>query len=165
MRRKYTAAYFINRIKEIKRRYANMALGTDVIAGYPQETSAAFEKSLSLAEELPFTYMHVFPYSTRPGTPAASLPDVVGHNVRKERAARLRSIAFEKKRAYLEAQRGRVIHVLFEEELEEDRYKGTSENYVRVSADSEKDLRGSIVPVLVEYSDGEALRGTLAQSS
>jgi threonylcarbamoyladenosine tRNA methylthiotransferase MtaB len=163
MRRKYTAAYFINRIKEIKRRYANMALGTDIIAGYPQETSAAFEKSLSLTEELPFTYMHVFPYSTRPGTPAASLPDVVGHNVRKERAAKLRSIAFEKKRAYLEAQRGRVIDVLFEEKLEENCYKGTSENYVRVSTDSEKDLRGSIVPVLVEYSDGEALRGTLAQ--
>jgi threonylcarbamoyladenosine tRNA methylthiotransferase MtaB len=161
MNRKYTVSYFVTKIKEIKRRYVDMALGTDIIAGFPKETASAFRNTLRVAEDLPFAYMHVFPYSRRPGTEAAGLPDIVGHAERKDRAARLRGIASMKKRAYLQAQRGRVLNVLFEEKLEEGRCRGTSENYLRVTARSGKELRGSIVPVLVGGMVGEAVGGTI----
>jgi threonylcarbamoyladenosine tRNA methylthiotransferase MtaB len=165
MRRKYSVSYFISRIKEIQRRYPDIGLGTDIIAGFPQETPEAFANSLRVLAELPFTYAHVFPYSRRPGTEAAGLRELVEHTERRERAARLRSVAAGKKRAFLESQKGRVLSVLFEEELEGNRYKGTSDNYLRIESRADRGLKGNIFPVIIEDLNGGNLRGTLARSS
>jgi threonylcarbamoyladenosine tRNA methylthiotransferase MtaB len=89
----------------------------------------------------------------------------VGHTERRERAARLRSVAAGKKRAFLESQRGRVLSVLFEEELEGNRYKGTSDNYLRIESRADRGLTGNIFPVIIEDLNGGNLRGTLARSS
>ncbi len=144
MNRKYDKEYFRHRILEIASRAGDIALGTDIIAGFPTETEEAFENSLSLASELPFTYMHVFPYSSRPGTVAGGLEDIVGHSRRKERAAVLRDLARWKKQDYLRNNIGRDLNVLFEKRGTDGIWFGTSENYLKVKVRSQENLDGAL---------------------
>ncbi|MDR2605157.1 MAG: MiaB/RimO family radical SAM methylthiotransferase [Desulfovibrio sp.] len=81
--------------------WPRFALGADMLTGFPGETDAEFETGLDLIRRLPLTYAHVFPYSRRPGTPAADMPGQVGAGVKKARAARLRAFARERKEAFL----------------------------------------------------------------
>ena len=87
--------------------------GADLIAGFPTETDAMFENSRRIVDDCGLTYLHVFPFSARRGTPAARMPQVAG-NVIKERAARLREKGTIVLSSYLSAQRGRVVDVLVE---------------------------------------------------
>jgi threonylcarbamoyladenosine tRNA methylthiotransferase MtaB len=91
----------------------DIALGADVIAGFPTETDAYFEESLAFIQEMGFVYLHVFPYSPRKGTPAARMPQVEGAVI-KERAARLRSLGETLKRTYFQSLVGTTRHVLLE---------------------------------------------------
>ncbi|HEB02600.1 MAG TPA: MiaB/RimO family radical SAM methylthiotransferase, partial [Nitrospirae bacterium] len=118
MRRNYDMEGFRDRVLEISSQLGEtLALGTDIIAGFPTETDEAFDNSLALASELPFTYMHVFPYSSRPGTQACGLEDIVGQNKRVARASMLRDLAAWKKESYMRTQDGRILEVLFEKRL------------------------------------------------
>lgn len=94
-----SAVAFMERLKTV---WPTMGLGADFIAGFPGETEAQFESTMELCRNLPMTYGHVFPYSERPGTRAATLPDSVPVPVRKERAARLRGLVNEKKQTFLQ---------------------------------------------------------------
>lgn len=91
-------------LAELRQIWPHFGLGADFIAGFPGESEAEFAETLSLCEELPLTYAHVFPYSRRPGTAAARLPGQLPQEVKKERSARLRSIAALKKQAFLQDQ-------------------------------------------------------------
>ncbi|WP_319468151.1 MiaB/RimO family radical SAM methylthiotransferase [uncultured Pseudodesulfovibrio sp.] len=93
------AVVFLERLADV---WPVIGLGADFIAGFPGETEAQFENTMDLCRRLPLTYGHIFPYSERPGTKAAELPDPVDVPVRKERAARLRELVNGKKRAFLE---------------------------------------------------------------
>ena len=77
MKRPYTAGFFRDRVERIAKLIPGISIGTDIITGFPGETEREFEESRSLIEALPLSYLHVFPYSKRKGTPAASLPDQV----------------------------------------------------------------------------------------
>jgi len=164
MNRKYDREYFRQRILEISSRAGEIAIGTDIIAGFPTETERAFENSLSLASELPFTYMHVFPYSSRPGTVAGGLEDIVGHRRRKERAAVLRDLARWKKQVYLREYIYRDLNVLFEKRGADGFWSGTSENYLKVKVRSQEDLDGALRIVRISRVKDEILFGTLGLS-
>ncbi|WP_419787423.1 MiaB/RimO family radical SAM methylthiotransferase [Pseudodesulfovibrio sp.] len=94
-----TSVLFMDRMRE---HWPLFGLGADFICGFPGETDEQFENTLALARRLPLTYAHVFPYSERPDTPAATMPDSVDPAERKDRAARLRKLVSAKKRAFLE---------------------------------------------------------------
>jgi tRNA A37 methylthiotransferase MiaB len=88
-------------VEGLGRVWPRFGLGADLLVGFPGETDGEFERTMALAAALPLTYAHVFPYSPRPGTPAARFPDQVPGGVKKSRAGRLRGLAAEKKRAFL----------------------------------------------------------------
>lgn len=128
----------------------DVAFGADLIAGFPTETEAQFETTLANIERLGITYLHVFPYSERKGTPAAKMPSVA-KAVRKDRARRLRDLGARRLAAYLAATVGQTARVLIERDG-----SGFSEHYapVRIGGNAEE---GSIVDVAITGCDGAVL--------
>jgi threonylcarbamoyladenosine tRNA methylthiotransferase MtaB len=132
MGRPYGPAEFTDLVREITRRFAAPGLGLDVLVGFPGETEADFQATFSLVESLPVTYLHVFPFSPRPGTHAAGLPPLPV-KVIKERARRLRQLGREKKQRFLAAQVGQIREVLVEGPAAAPGWlKGLSDHYLRV---------------------------------
>jgi threonylcarbamoyladenosine tRNA methylthiotransferase MtaB len=109
MHRKYRPRHYADRIVKARALMPECAVGADVLTGFPGETDAEFEDSRAFIESLPFTYLHVFTYSARPGTPAADAPNQVPMAVRKERTHILRSLAEAKNRAFRQQFVGRTI--------------------------------------------------------
>jgi threonylcarbamoyladenosine tRNA methylthiotransferase MtaB len=109
MHRKYRPKHYADRIAKARRLMPDAAIGADVMVGFPGETDADFEESRLFIEQLPFTYLHVFTYSERPGTPAAEDPATVPMAVRKERNRALREIGERKNREFRERMVGRTL--------------------------------------------------------
>lgn len=109
MRRRYRAHHYASRILEARRRMPLAAIGADVMVGFPGETEEDFEANRRFIESLPFTYLHVFTYSARPGTPAAAMSGQVPMRVRKERNRMLRELAAEKNLAFRREMVGRRL--------------------------------------------------------
>ncbi len=101
MHRKYRPWHYREKIEKIRAAMPTAAIGADVMVGFPGETDAEFESTRRLIEELPFTYLHVFTYSARPGTPAAAMPNQVPIHIARERNKILRDLAAEKKQAFM----------------------------------------------------------------
>jgi threonylcarbamoyladenosine tRNA methylthiotransferase MtaB len=112
MHRRYRARHYEERLLKAHALMPDAAFGADVMTGFPGETDAEFEETCALVRRLPFTYLHVFTYSERPGTPAAALPAVVPHPLRKERTRLLRHLAAQKNLAYRRHQLGGTLSVV-----------------------------------------------------
>ena len=112
MHRKYRPRHYADRILKARRLMPDCGVGADVMVGFPGETDADFEESRRFIESLPFTYLHVFTYSERPGTPAAAMPDQVPVPVRKERNRILRELAARKNLAFRRGMVGRTLSVV-----------------------------------------------------
>jgi len=134
MNRPYGPADFAGTVAEIRKRMPDAAVGVDVIAGFPGETDHAFRNTVSLLEVLPVSYLHVFPYSRRPNTPAAFFPDPVSPEVIRERAQVLRQISRTKRLRFHEPFLGQRLEILVESrrDPETGMLKGVSRNYVTV---------------------------------
>jgi threonylcarbamoyladenosine tRNA methylthiotransferase MtaB len=114
MKRRHSRAHAVAFCQEARRLRPDIVFGADIIAGFPTETEAMFANSLRLVEECGLTFLHVFPFSPRPGTPAERMPQLDRREV-KERADRLRNLGKNVLDAYLESCRGRRIEVLTEQ--------------------------------------------------
>ena len=112
MHRWYRAEHYAERVSLIRRRLPHAAIGADVIAGFPGETEADFRATRDFIERLSFTYLHVFSFSTRPGTSAAALGDAVPPQAIRERARALRKLGQEKSAAFRASQAGRTLRAL-----------------------------------------------------
>ncbi|MGE0422282.1 MAG: tRNA (N(6)-L-threonylcarbamoyladenosine(37)-C(2))-methylthiotransferase MtaB [Reyranellaceae bacterium] len=113
MKRRHLRDDVLRLVERARRRRGDVVFGADLIAGFPTETEAMFEGTLRLIDEAGLTWLHVFPYSGRPGTPASRMPPVPG-DVRRERAARLRAAGARRADAFLRAQIGRTVDALIE---------------------------------------------------
>ncbi len=132
MGRPYTPGDFRDLVLNIRRGFPDAALGLDVLVGFPGETASDFEATRDLVASLPATYLHVFPFSPRPGTPAALMPRVAAGEVR-ERAKVMRDLGRLKKQQFLQSQLGKVREVLVEGPASESGWlQGLSDNYLRV---------------------------------
>ncbi|MCH8036944.1 MAG: tRNA (N(6)-L-threonylcarbamoyladenosine(37)-C(2))-methylthiotransferase MtaB [Proteobacteria bacterium] len=150
MKRRHNRDDAIRFCEEIRARRPEMVFGADIIAGFPTETEAMFENSLSLVDECGLTYLHVFPYSVRPETPAARMPQLPAQ-VRKERAARLRAAGRAGLVKHLEACIGTTARVLVEQG-----HAARSEHYAAVRLDRAFQS-GQILNAEVEGHDGARL--------
>ena len=112
MHRKYRPWHYREKIEKIRAAMPSAAIGADVMVGFPGETDAEFEATRRMVEDLPFTYLHVFTYSARPGTPAAAMPNQVPVHVARERNRVLRDLAAEKKLAFMRAFIGRDLDAI-----------------------------------------------------
>jgi threonylcarbamoyladenosine tRNA methylthiotransferase MtaB len=137
MRRNYDTGFYRELVERVRTRLPEAALGSDIIVGFPGETDAQFEKSLEYFSSLPLTYFHVFPYSSRRGTVAASLPDALAPAVKKERARRMRELGTRKKAEFCASFVGRRVAVLIEEKVEKQSglRRGFTRNYLPVAID------------------------------
>jgi len=112
MHRKYRPWHYRERIEAIRTAMATAAIGADVMVGFPGETDAEFEQTRRMVEDLPFTYLHVFTYSPRPGTPAAEMPRQVPVHVARARNRVLRDLAADKKQAFMQSFAGRTVEAI-----------------------------------------------------
>ncbi len=127
MRRKYSTDDYRQLIEKVISKIPGINIGTDVMVGFPEENETAFKNTLNLVEEMPFGYLHVFPYSSRPGTESAKLLDTVNIEKKKERVRILREIADKKKRLFRERFNQSVLEVLVEKNQ-----NGLTDNYIHV---------------------------------
>ncbi|PCJ64105.1 MAG: tRNA (N(6)-L-threonylcarbamoyladenosine(37)-C(2))-methylthiotransferase MtaB [Bacteroidetes bacterium] len=134
MRRKYLSDLYVERITRIKKQMPNCCIGVDVIVGFPGETEEHFLNTYKFLNELDISYLHVFPYSERNNTTAKKMANKVTKAEKTNRAQRLRILSAKKKRYFYEAQLGRSMDVLWEEERQGDNMQGFSQNYVRFEA-------------------------------
>ncbi|UWU69308.1 tRNA (N(6)-L-threonylcarbamoyladenosine(37)-C(2))-methylthiotransferase MtaB [Bradyrhizobium sp. NC92] len=149
MKRRHSRHDAIAFCEQVRRLRPDVVFGADIIAGFPTETEDMFSRSLDLVEECGLTFLHVFPYSPRPGTPAARMPQVAGPVI-KDRAKRLRAAGEAALRQRLQAEIGATREVLIE-----SAGQGRTEHYLPVAVVGEQ--VGSIVPRLIAGVDGERL--------
>jgi threonylcarbamoyladenosine tRNA methylthiotransferase MtaB len=148
MRRPYTARYFRNVVDHIQHRLPHAAIGTDVIVGFPGETDTDFAATIHLLESLPLAYVHVFPYSDRPGTAAAAITSKVDGNVIRNRARVVRQIAASKSDEFRRTQVGRAMNAL----TVDDGFSVVTGNYLKVRIE-ERQPRNCWVTVRIENGD------------
>lgn len=162
MHRPYTTAKFKTLLADIKTKVPDIAITTDVIAGFPGETEADFETTCKFAESCGFSKMHIFPFSARKGTPAEKFAGAVTEAVKKERADILGRIDETMHKTFLQGMVGQNAEVLFEQPAGEDYFEGLTGNYQRVFVKSGgRNLGGEILPVKITAFDGEKLLGEI----
>lgn len=148
MRRRYDTGRFAERIERVREALPDAFLGVDVIVGFPGETETDFEEAYRfLAETVRPAYLHIFPYSVRPGTPAAAFPDQVPPETAAERVARLGRLSARLHAEFCARFAGQVRPVLFESTVKGGRMAGFTDNYIRVEVPYERALVNTIVPV------------------
>jgi threonylcarbamoyladenosine tRNA methylthiotransferase MtaB len=159
MQRPYGTEAFRAVVWELCRRFPDAALGLDVLVGFPSETSEDFQATCDLVADLPVAYLHVFPFSPRPGTPAADLRPLPEQAV-KARARRLRELGKAKKQEFYQSQLGKVVEVLVEGPAKPEGWlTGLSPNYLRVLLPGPMAWHNRRLPVLLREMRGEALAG------
>ncbi|SPJ26932.1 tRNA (N(6)-L-threonylcarbamoyladenosine(37)-C(2))-methylthiotransferase MtaB [Falsiruegeria mediterranea] len=151
MKRRHLRDDAIRFTEEAKKLRPEMTFGADIIAGFPTETEAHFENSLKLVSDCDLTWLHVFPYSKREGTPAAKIPNQVNGKVIKDRAARLRAAGDAQVAQHLQAQVGKTHHILME-----NPHMGRTEQFTEVRFDTAQ-IEGQIVRAPVIGIDGVQL--------
>ena len=161
MRRRYRVAAFLNKLDRIREILPNVAYSTDVIVGFPGETDTEFEETLETCRQARFMKIHAFPFSPRRGTPAATLPDPVPPNVRKQRMQTLTDLEKRLARDYYEGQVGRSVEVMIERILPGGWASGTDRTYAPVTIPGTQSDRGTLVrgtAVAVRPDGLEAIR-------
>ena len=160
MNRKYDTARYVQSVALLNQYFAHPAVTTDLITGFPEETEEEFSQTLDFLRRCGFAQMHIFPYSIRPGTPAAKMRQVP-KAVKEERAHRAAEAAAELHRKYLADCVGAVYPVLFEQPRD-GRYVGHAPNYMEVLAEG-TDLHNQIRNVKITGTDGESLLGEILE--
>lgn len=163
MRRPYTREFFRTVVKKINESMPDASIGADILVGFPGETDSAFDNTYSLIEELPVSYLHVFPFSPRNKTPANSFPERVTADILKERCARMRRLGNLKKSIFYQKAVGTIVNVLVENKRDasNDLLKGTSSNYLTVLLHGEDRIKNKIVKARIERIAGNHAVGTI----
>jgi threonylcarbamoyladenosine tRNA methylthiotransferase MtaB len=133
MHRKYRPWHYAEKLEKIRSAMPHAAIGADIMVGFPGETDALFEESRRFIEEMPFTYLHVFTYSPRPGTPAAALPDQVPVQIARERNRILRQIGAKKNHDFRSTFVGQELEAItLRRSLGSECTEALSDNYVKL---------------------------------
>ena len=156
MHRPYDTKIFAELIQKIRAKLPDVAITTDVIVGFPGETEGNFAATKEFVRSCGFSKIHIFPFSPRKGTPAASFSGVVSEKVKQRRAVELAEVDRESHEKYCESMLDKTVTVLFEQESAEGLWEGLSGNYVRIYARSEDNLSGKIRKITLKdlYKDG-----------
>ena len=157
MKRRYKRELYIERVEEIKKHMPNACIGVDVIIGFPGETDELFLETYHFLNELDISYLHVFTYSERENTPAATMEGVVPLNVRKKRSKMLRGLSVKKRRAFYESQLNTEHSVLFEGENKKGFIHGFTENYVKVKVHWNPELINTTHAISLTEIDDDGL--------
>ena len=165
MHRPYTRSFFRDLIVKINSLIPDAAIGVDALIGFPGETEKAFENTYSLIEELPVTYLHVFPFSVRKGTPASTYPQQVDSRTIKARCEKMRTLGNQKKQAFYKKFIGKKVEILIESKRDESTgsFKGITSNYIPVRINGSDNCVNTIVPTRIDRVERDhTVFGTLS---
>ena len=157
MKRRYMSGLYVDRVSRIKTVMPNACIGVDVIVGFPGETEELFLETYNFLNELDISYLHVFTYSERENTAAASMEGVVPKKTRAKRSKMLRGPSAKKRRAFYESQLGNTLTVLFEGENKEGYIHGFTENYVKVKTPWNPGLVNTLHKVILTKIDDDGM--------
>jgi threonylcarbamoyladenosine tRNA methylthiotransferase MtaB len=163
MNRKYSASDFMEVVERLKANFDRPSLTTDIIVGFPGETEEMFQDTITLASQVGFAKIHVFQYSAKTGTPAATMKDQVDHAVRHERSERLIALQDQLESDYNRQWLGSVKEVLFEgvPELGIIEIEGLTPDYLRVKVEAGPGWIGKIAKVKLEALSEHGFMGSL----
>lgn len=159
MNRKYDTEKYRQAAAILRKYLPEVALTTDIIAGFPGETEEDFQASYDFAKEIGFAKIHAFPYSPKKGTPAAARKDQLLNAVKAERSHRLIELSDKMADDFIQAYVGKEVEVLYERAVGEGVYEGHTTNYIKVQATSEKDLTNVICRTKITKAENEELFG------
>lgn len=158
MNRRYTAEEFEEVTKRLRKAYSDVILTTDIIVGFPGETDEEFEETFNFLKKIKFFKMHVFKYSIRNGTKAATMPNQVPGDIKELRSKRLLALSDENELEYIKNYIGKEVKVLFEEK-DGEYYKGHTANYIMVKVKSPIDITEQMLTVKIKNVQGLELEG------
>ena len=157
MKRRYKRELYVEKVNEIKKYMPDACIGVDVIIGFPGETDELFLETYHFLNELDISYLHVFTYSERENTPAASMEGIVPLNIRKKRSKMLRGLSVKKRRSFYESQLNTLHTVLFEGENKKGYILGFTENYVKIKHPWNPELINTTREVLLTEIDADGM--------
>ena len=160
MNRRYTAEEFEEVTKRLRKAYDDVILTTDIIVGFPGETEEEFTETFEFLSKIKFFKMHIFKYSIRNGTKAATMKDQVPGDIKEIRSKKLLELSDKNELDYIKTYIGKEVKVLFEEKSGEY-YKGHTANYIMVNVKSDKDLSGELLNVKISDVLGLELVGNV----
>ncbi len=160
MNRHYNKELYLKTIEFIRKVFNNPAITTDIIVGFPGETEKDFKESLDFIEKIKFSKVHIFPYSKREGTKAATMPNQIPEKEKKLRFKIMNEVAKKTNKEFLKSQQGKKLNVLFETEKEKI-FSGYSKNYARVQVFSNHNLSGKIKNVKINEVEKNFLKGVI----
>lgn len=159
MNRHYTVDEFCRLIAELRQKIHGLTISTDLILGFPGETEALFEETMTTLRQLDFSHIHAFPYSPRKGTPAAAMKNQVPQDIKKKRVEQVNTLSAAQKAELLQSMVGKTVQVLIEKQ-DDHHGEGFSDNYERVCVEGlTTSCEGAIVPVVLQRADNHTLFG------
>ena len=156
MKRRYTVEYYSELINSLSANIQDLAVGSDIIVGFPGESNQFFEDTYKNLEKLPISYIHVFTYSRRKGTLAAEMENQIPQEIKKIRNTKLTVLAARKNFEFRKSQLNKELEVLveFTRDKETDLLKGRSDNYIPILIEGTDDLKNKLVKVkIIEVSE------------
>ncbi len=160
MNRHYTTEEFSDKLNQLKTKLPDLSVTTDVIVGFPQETEEEFLSTYHWIQEMHFNQLHVFPYSRRKGTPAATMKDQVDGNIKHDRVKKLMELSHQLQSEFASMQIGKTLEVLFEE-IHDGYLVGHASNYLKVKVKGQNSYIGHIYYIKIESQDGVELIGSV----
>lgn len=164
MQRMYSSGYYISVIDKILKRTSDLALGTDIIVGFPGEGDSEFKNTKQLLEDLPITYIHVFPFSSRPMTLATKMEAQNASSLKRERTCELKALSDNKKMTYMKSQMHKTVDIIVEQREDDGTSVGTSSNYLKVRIPSNGYPKGALARVRISGIENNYVRGELIKN-
>ena len=161
MRRRYTTEEYKAIVDRLRAAIPNVSITTDVIVGFPGETNEEFDKTYESLKDIELTHMHVFKYSPRKGTPAATMENQVDPSTKHDRSEKLLQLNEENFNKFGQKMLDKEFNVLFEQKVGDNKYEGLTENYVKVIVESDNDISEQILKVKIKDVKNEFLEGIL----
>ena len=156
MNRRYWTRHYTERMLSIHEQIPNAALGADVMVGFPGETDQDHAESLGFVESIPFTYLHIFPYSARPGTPASTASGQVNGRIAKERSQEIRAVIDSKREAFVGKQMGKIVPAVTLDEIKEGARIALTTNYLKVTLPGREVPPNRLINAAIErVTDGQ----------
>ena len=161
MKRRYTTEEYKTIVDRLRAAIPNVSITTDVIVGFPGETNEEFDKTYEFLKDIELTHMHVFKYSPRKGTPAATMENQVDPSTKHDRSEKLLQLNEENFNKFGQKMLDKEFNVLFEQKVGDNKYEGLTENYVKVIVESDNDISEQILKVKIKDVKNEFLEGIL----
>ena len=157
MKRRYSVEYYSNLINKLVKNMPDLAIGSDIIVGFPGETDEYFNDTYENLKILPISYIHIFSYSKRKGTPASLMDNQVSEHIKKERNAKLQELARAKNVQFMNGQLSAEVEILVEHSRDKKtgKLKGLTGNYISVLIDGSDELKGKLVKVRATLVDSK----------